>query len=673
MLNIMPYNCRYCIQGFLGMVYISDEARRQEIILTELQKNLAEYAPVRDALQRENPVFVNGFGHGNNNVFTGDSETPIFTSSDCDILAGRIVYLLSCLTANGLGPAIISNGGIAYGGYNISWTWMTTNVEKDPYTDWYAEGFYRASNEFPTGLIQGETVSGARDRVITEHNRWINIWETERADDSSAASAIKWHIHDRDGLVILGNLDAVIREKPPEKAVLTVESEPIPLSFILDGIEYSTPWIGEIAGGLHILNVPNVVKYSSMFYVFRHWENGSTNTERKLWLAEDTLVKATYEQCEAYTLNINSEPFVITFLIDGIEKITPFSDFMEAKTYKIEVPKRLKKDEKWYGFDHWEDGSTNPERIVDLYEDMVITAYYIQLALYEVEIHAWYMDTGEELVDTFMFIDDNRINLPAKELLLTKGNHFLRAISMLSHNPRPWITLRFHHWEDGSGDREREINLIGNMLIELHYKLVCGLLSFDARNIVSNEELKVPFIFNGMKYVTPKDFRYQKFGTYSTNMPQQVEIGGRFYEFVKWEDDSTNPDRNVEFYDIEEMNLIVYYKEVGEEMRKGKPSQSGIVSAIIHPRPEEAEDTTLLLLLDKTEYTSGDSMIITGNLTFMSDGMPLDSRAVDIYQNDVKITTTTTGVDGSYVFNHITPEVTEDSTYNYQAKFAGDI
>ncbi|GAJ16558.1 unnamed protein product, partial [marine sediment metagenome] len=37
MLNIMPYHCTYCIQGFKGMVHVPDEARLKELALIELQ------------------------------------------------------------------------------------------------------------------------------------------------------------------------------------------------------------------------------------------------------------------------------------------------------------------------------------------------------------------------------------------------------------------------------------------------------------------------------------------------------------------------------------------------------------------------------------------------------------------------------------------------------------
>lgn len=226
MLNIMPYNCRYCIQGWYGMQHVSEEANINSINLIELQKEDAVKENVWSILASIDPVFVNGFGHGNDGIYTGDTTQAIFTSADCSILNSRIVYLLSCLTANELGPAIIDAGGIAYGGYNISWTWMATSLLVDPYTDWYAEGFYRSSNMFPIALIQGEVMEEARDKCIAEYNRWINIWETERASDQYAAAAIQWLIHDRDGLTVLGDLSASILSTGVAATSIIVDTEP---------------------------------------------------------------------------------------------------------------------------------------------------------------------------------------------------------------------------------------------------------------------------------------------------------------------------------------------------------------------------------------------------------------------------------------------------------------
>jgi len=226
MLNIMPYNCRYCVGGYLGMAHVSDESLLRGVQLIELRKEQAEKGPVWQVLQNQDPVFVNGFGHGNRGRYTGDSETDIFTSEDCSILGGRVVYLLSCLTANELGPAAVANGAIAYAGFIISWTWMAVDIYADPYTDWYAEGFYRASNAFPNALLQGFTVGQAKDKSIEEYNRWIGIWETERADDKYAASAIKYLLLDRDGLTVFGDTTATISSAAGVRTSLIVMVSP---------------------------------------------------------------------------------------------------------------------------------------------------------------------------------------------------------------------------------------------------------------------------------------------------------------------------------------------------------------------------------------------------------------------------------------------------------------
>lgn len=197
----------------------------QGLLVTELRCRDAERAPVWNALTVEDHILVYGRGHGNNSTFTGDSEMMIFNTANCDILRGRVVYLLSCYTANKLGPAIIAAGGIAYGGYNIAWTWVTYDTNRDPYIDWYAEGFYRSSNEFPIALIQGGTVAEARVRCIAEYNRWIGIWETERRNDGYAAETIKWLINDRDGLTVLGDTNATI-VAPGTPTIMVVDVVP---------------------------------------------------------------------------------------------------------------------------------------------------------------------------------------------------------------------------------------------------------------------------------------------------------------------------------------------------------------------------------------------------------------------------------------------------------------
>ena len=83
---------------------------------------------------------------------------------------------------------------------------MTDNVNGDPYEDEFAEGFYRSTNKFFETLLDGKTLQEAENESIAEYNKWIDYWTS--SGHPYAPDAIKWLIHDRDGLVIYGDPNA---------------------------------------------------------------------------------------------------------------------------------------------------------------------------------------------------------------------------------------------------------------------------------------------------------------------------------------------------------------------------------------------------------------------------------------------------------------------------------
>lgn len=216
MMFARPYSCRYCQHGYYGLGHVVDYAKQIGLWdIVDMQKEQAVKQPIYIAIDQHNPASYYGFGHGNDDRYTGDTEQDIFNSSECDKLAGRITYLFSCLTANGLGPAIIENGGKAFAGFNISWTWlaeMPPGAIGDPYGDKYAHGFYESANELWIALIDGYNVEGACQQSVDKYNEWIDYWFGPGSGISGAADAIKWLAYDRDGLVALGDLSARLFE-----------------------------------------------------------------------------------------------------------------------------------------------------------------------------------------------------------------------------------------------------------------------------------------------------------------------------------------------------------------------------------------------------------------------------------------------------------------------------
>lgn len=205
MMFVRPINCRSCEHGYYGLKHARDYAMQKGYDAVDIEKTEANKGPVYDAIDQYDPLGFYGFGHGNSCVYTGDAEEPIFTCSECGKLKDRVVYLLSCLTANGLGSAIIHAGGQQYAGFNISWTWMATGggATGDPYDDKYAYGFYESANELWMAVIDGLPFHKAVQKSIDKYNEWIDYWYNEGASDPYSQDAIKWLAHDRDGLVHL--------------------------------------------------------------------------------------------------------------------------------------------------------------------------------------------------------------------------------------------------------------------------------------------------------------------------------------------------------------------------------------------------------------------------------------------------------------------------------------
>jgi len=204
---IRPSDCRYCWNGYFGLGHVVDYAADKSFNIEDLKSEQADNPYIDDTVNSFNPFMIYGFGHGNVNVYTANSETPVWVvGENLTHLSGRIIYLLSCLTANQLGPYLIDQGVLSYGGFLVSWTWLTEDLNGDPYNDFYAEGFYKSVNRFFESLLDDNVMSRAMQDSIEEYNNWIAYWET--SNDESASEIIKWLIHDRDGLIIYGDPNA---------------------------------------------------------------------------------------------------------------------------------------------------------------------------------------------------------------------------------------------------------------------------------------------------------------------------------------------------------------------------------------------------------------------------------------------------------------------------------
>jgi len=213
MMFARPKNCRYCGHGYYGLLHAVQYAQAKGLWnITDLSGEQVNKTNVYEAIDRDDPFSFYGFGHGSPSIFTDDSELPLFTTTECSKLSGRIVYLLSCLTGQQLGPAIIQNGALAYAGFNVSWTWLSVSgTDGDPYDDRYARCFWESANELWIALCDGEEFHDAVQRSVDKYNEWIDYWYNN-PEDPESQSCIMWLAVDRDGLVSLDACDAITDE-----------------------------------------------------------------------------------------------------------------------------------------------------------------------------------------------------------------------------------------------------------------------------------------------------------------------------------------------------------------------------------------------------------------------------------------------------------------------------
>jgi len=167
-----------------------------------------------------------------------------------------------------------------------------------------------------------------------------------------------------------------IIELPPTQHQLTINSDPITgVEFTIDGTPHTTPWSDTLGEGSHTIVMPSTWGV----YDFDHWEDASTNPTRIVSLTADKTVTAYYVKRQ-WTLTVNSDPISgVEFTVDGSPHSTPWSDTLDEGSYTVVMPSTWTIGEDVYIFDHWEDMSTNPTRIISLTTDKSVTAYYVLL------------------------------------------------------------------------------------------------------------------------------------------------------------------------------------------------------------------------------------------------------------------------------------------------------
>jgi len=150
-----------------------------KLSLNPLISSQADEAPVTAAALKGGVTYITGAGHGDYDTFNGYFNHPVFSVADLNpaVVAQKVVHLLSCETANGLGPDMIAAGCRAFFGYCVPFTY-------DPK---YSALFFACDAQIDIGLAAGNAAGQVASDVKQFFQKTI-------ANNPNAASYLQMNL-----------------------------------------------------------------------------------------------------------------------------------------------------------------------------------------------------------------------------------------------------------------------------------------------------------------------------------------------------------------------------------------------------------------------------------------------------------------------------------------------
>lgn len=132
--------------------------------VTRLRGKKAARPLVAAAAVHPDVVYLTGMGHGAYDLFNGQDDVPVFQVGNYAVeeVQQKIVHLLSCRTASGLGPDFVRNGTLAFFGYDDNFSFDKQS------RDSCLECDSKIDRAFADGLTAGEVFEAVREAFAIE-------------------------------------------------------------------------------------------------------------------------------------------------------------------------------------------------------------------------------------------------------------------------------------------------------------------------------------------------------------------------------------------------------------------------------------------------------------------------------------------------------------------------
>jgi hypothetical protein len=177
---------------------VIEEAKTRGHTVLDLPGSRAHRGNVEGMIAKQQPQLLFLNGHGNDACVAGHDDEILIAADDNDaILAGALVYALSCRSARVLGVQSVAKGARTYIGYRDDFIFlMTTTKQTRPADDPLAALFLEPSNQVVLSLLKGHNAHDAHLKAKSDYARTIRkllTSETNR-DDTATVRYLYWNM-----------------------------------------------------------------------------------------------------------------------------------------------------------------------------------------------------------------------------------------------------------------------------------------------------------------------------------------------------------------------------------------------------------------------------------------------------------------------------------------------
>jgi len=159
-----------------------------------------------------------GVGHGSASEFCGHDDRVILDTLSIPDVKDKVVILISCETAQELGPALINSGAASFIGFKEDLVWVVdADLASSPWGDSLAKTVMMPITNCVNTVLDGKTSGEAFSTLIEGLAR-----NAEVEEDDLITSCINFN---KENAVLLGNPEARVVARP--KITLPIPPPPI--------------------------------------------------------------------------------------------------------------------------------------------------------------------------------------------------------------------------------------------------------------------------------------------------------------------------------------------------------------------------------------------------------------------------------------------------------------